>query len=98
MSVSLGYFKLYDSVEGTINNGATDTSVGFSNVSESFYTVITNDDLSNDFSVKFNSTGNNSVTVKAGETLRINGVQFTALYLSNSSGSNIAYRILLMGE
>ena len=64
------------------------------------FIVIDNDNstATEDFSVRFNTTAGKTRTIKAGETFSLVNFPFTALYLSNSSGVAIAYRIFIIGN
>ncbi len=89
----------YNSVEGTINDGVSNTSISLGNIRVVYQIEIINDSktLNDDFTVKFNSTSSASITIKADESFTISDMELTALYMSNSSGSNIDYRVRLLG-
>lgn len=87
----------YDTEDGTLNNGATNQSVTFSNVTTGKEVLIINDDGANAFSFRFNSVGNPAQEIKAGETFSTTNFDITSILLSNSSGFGIAYRIRIVG-
>lgn len=47
--------------------------------------------------VALNDDANNQIAVNAGETKSISGMPITAVYITNSSGANIDYRITAIG-
>lgn len=90
--------KLYNTDEGTLANGTIDQAVNMGSVSASYYTTITNDDDDYGITVKFNSTSNAEITIAAGETRTINDMVIRSLYLSNKSGNDVQYRIVIAGD
>ena len=89
----------YTSIEGTLNDGSANTSISISPIRVAYNVEIINDDLdaNGDFSVRFNTDTSALITVKKSETLSISDFEITAIYLTNSSGQNIAYRIRVFG-
>jgi hypothetical protein len=87
----------YSSAEGSIADSLTDQVISLSGVTRFTGLEIINDNSNDDLTVKLNGTGNASFTVKGGESKSINNFPITAVYLSNSSGSTINYRILVFG-
>jgi hypothetical protein len=101
--LALGYRLItegddYVTAEGSIANEQSDVEVDISALVAGNTVLIDNDETTagRDLTVKFNDTGNNSRTVKATESLSI-AIRCTKIYLSNSSGSTINYRILVIG-
>lgn len=89
--------SIYSTDEGTLTTGTTDQVVTMGSVTLGQKALISNDG-SNSFIIKFNDTANNSFTIKAGEVYRHSLFDFSNIYLSNSSGSSIAYRIMIQGS
>jgi len=89
----------YDSVEGTLTNGISNSAVTKTNINTAYAFELINDETTagRDMTVKLNAITNADHTVKAGETWSVNDLDITNVYLSNASGSNIAYRIFLIG-
>ena len=86
----------YTPVEATINDGLADQAVNFNGLIVVTSAEIINDDATRAFTVKLNGQSK-EFTVAAGETKIIDETLITAISLSNSSGGNIDYRILLWG-
>ena len=86
----------YSPIEGTINTGLTDQAVDFAGLQIVTSAEIINDDATKDFTVKLNGQAK-AFTVAAGESKTIDEYVIESMTLSNTSGSNIAYRILLWG-
>lgn len=85
----------YATSEGTLSNGASDEEVSLPDVRLIGAISITNDNSSDkSMKVKFNDTANDERTIQAGETLSLEEVSIQSIYLSNESGSDIAYRLL----
>lgn len=100
-----GYVVLTDgdvpqSEEGTLNNGVTNQVVDLGEIKEANSFVIDNDSevTGDDFTIRFNTVVGKTRTVKAGETFSLVNFPFTALFLSNASGSAIDYRIFIIGN
>ena len=89
---------VYDTDEGSFADSTTDQSSGFTNVTTAWYISISNDSVADDISIKLNANTNDSITIKGGESLILSGALMTALFLSNSSGNAVNYRVLMMGE
>lgn len=87
----------YDCEEGVLLNGAINQSVVFSNVTTGKEVMISNDSNSYDFSFKINGTSNPSQTLKPYETFTTTAFDITEIYLSNSSGYDISYRVRIEG-
>lgn len=90
--------KLYNSIEGSLANATINSLVAHANVNEIFWAAIKNDSDADDFTVRINDVANDVMTVKAGEELVISEIIITSIYLSNSSGSSIDYRIKVFGK
>jgi len=89
----------YDSVEGTIANGVLLQSVGFVNVTHKcYYLSITNDDNSGSLTLRVHANTNDVITVGPRETLTLNNIAVNGVFLSNTSGAGIAYRIQIWGD
>ena len=88
----------YDTSEASIANGATNITAEFTNVTTAWYMSISNDSVADDISIKLNANTNDSITIKGGESLVLSGALMTALFLTNSSGSAVNFRVLIMGE
>lgn len=86
------------SIEGTIGGASTNISIDMGPITLAYNVQVTNDDSTNEISVKLNSTSYSDITIKAGETQTFNRVPVKYIYLSNSSGSTVAFRIAITGE
>ena len=91
--------QTYESIEGTVNDGQSDEQVTFTKLKNIYVCRIKNDDTAADFSVRFNNENTNAlITIKAGESQVFDLFRIHDIKLTNSSGSNIAYRILAIGD
>ena len=90
---------LYEAPEGTLNDGLTDAEINMTTIGEAKSVEIINDSSTSgdDFTVKFNATTNDAVTIKQGETRTFSKFPITRIFFSNSSGSNIPFRTFIMG-
>jgi len=89
----------YATAEGTLSNGASDEAIVLSELKTIGTIAITNDNSSDkSMTIKFNDTTKDERTIKAGETLSLEEVSIEHVYLSNSSGSDIDYRIIAWGQ
>ena len=86
----------YSTDEGTLIDGTTNQVVNFSDIETGYKALISNDgDYS--FTIKFNDILNDNFTIKAGEVYKHDLFIFEKLYISNSSGHDIDYRIMVQG-
>jgi len=88
----------YKSVESTIATGVTnqEISLGFTRFT-GLEILNDNETTGNDLIIRLNTNSSDAITVKAGESKSINNFVMTALFLTNSSGATISYRILAWG-
>jgi len=88
----------YDTWEGTITTGTTDTALAFTNIGTAGYQLMVTCDGPGNITFKLNGTGEPETTVKMGETFATDMMKFASLHISNSSGSNADYRIRAEGN
>ena len=91
-----GHF-VYCATSGTINDGASDTSIALGSVTTAYSGSIVNDGVG-DFWVKFNTNTNNRFVIKNGDELTVSDFQFTKMFIGNTSGSNADYRMIFIGD
>jgi hypothetical protein len=92
-----GVNSKYNTIEGSIADGITDQPVVFSSVTTGYQLLVTNDS-NTPMTFKINSTGNDAGTIGPGETFTTDLFKFTSLYISNSSGTAVDYRIRVEGN
>lgn len=82
--------------EGTLTDGTINQPIDFKDIELSQKILIINDGKNN-FTVKFNSIVNDSFTIKRGEVYKHDLFEVDSLFLSNNSGDDIDYRIIIHG-
>ena len=99
----LPLYQHYASIETTIVTGAS-SIVPLTPVTLAYDVDIQNDNTASGEDLTVNLViGNNAdyghdITVKAGESRRLNGMQIKFIKLTNTSGKTISYRILTVGN
>ncbi len=90
--------NIYKSIETSITTGTSNSEVTISPVTKVHTVLLDNDNsvAGQDMVIKFNDTSNTGRTVKAGESLSISIIA-DKIYLSNSSGSTVNYRLFVVG-
>ena len=91
----------YDAIEATINDGITNSVITATNLTYISSLNIVNDSspgTGEDLTLKINGTSSPAITVKAGESHHFEDLDVQSIYLTNNSGSNINYRLYLMGD
>lgn len=89
--------KIEHAVESTIGGASYNINIDMGPVSIAHDVQLTNDDASNDISIKLNAA-TAGVTVKPGETQTFNDGNWTSIRLTNSSGSTVEFRLAIAGE
>jgi len=89
----------YFSVEGTIASGVANTSISYGSVSNCYSLMVSNDNsvVGEDITIRLNSSAGNEITVKATEALSIDDFLSTSIYMSNTSGTVVSYRVSGLG-
>ena len=91
---------LYASATSTILSGVVNFAQSVSPLAVGTALEIINDNTAgsgDDLIVRLNAAGNPAFYVRAGETKTITGYPMTVVYLTNSSGSTITYRLFGIG-
>ena len=67
-------------------------------VTVGYYMSITNDDNAAAISFSLNDAGNDNISLLAGETREFSDMPIRSIWLNNSSGTTVSYRIVIAGE
>ena len=89
--------NVYDCLSGTLTNGTTDYRMAWQSVTKGYSAEFVNNSATADYTIKLNSTSNDSITIDAGTSKTIDDFEITAIYLSNASGSSISYQVTVIG-
>lgn len=98
MTVNLHHLsEQYESYSSTVNNGSTDWDLKAQETAFDKSTVYSLVKVRTDqtISVKFNSTGNDSITITSTESPKEFNLPVRNVYVSNASGSNATVQIEL---
>ena len=87
----------YITDEGTITDGTSNQQINFKTMNVAIHAVISNFGSNGDITFKLNAITNDSRTVQAGKSFMLNNEYITDIYLSNASGSDIAYGVMIIG-
>ena len=90
---------LYKTENSSIADGVSNRAVTLTGLTRITGLEIANDNSTTgqDLTVKLNANTNDSIIIKAGEIKSINNFVMTSIYLSNSCGATINYRITAYG-
>jgi hypothetical protein len=90
---------VYKTENSSIANGVSDRQVTLTGIVKFTWVEIINDNTisGNNLIVKINDTSNDEILVYPGEVKTIRNFKMESMYLSNSSGATVNYRVSAYG-
>jgi hypothetical protein len=97
-----GVHENYETIVGTINNGLSNISIPLGDVSTGYAVSIINKTQDTLITMKLNGTDKDAINITNDINLGLLGVnisnlKFDSVHLSNASGENVDYEIIIKG-